>query len=182
MFAILGEISKCQDAVSVILFALLENVVIDGAKFHQFSGIRVRSVNVSGPKVTFQRNIESPDFFVLCLSSEFSQAVMAEFADVDTCLEIINVRAFFQEITDTLNAASPVSFRGFRECHYSERVEKWNERDFGTHPALMKEPDFEMQKEARAIWHPLSPGSIHPITIRSPNLIGLCKDVTHEMN
>lgn len=155
----------------------LHDVVINQPENHEFfkgTTLKARSIHISGPAVTFQRNIESEDLFVLCLSSECSQAVMSEFDNVDTCLEISNINAFFMELTSILTTTTPVRFAGIQECVYAPRVEQWNERNFGIHPALMKEPHFSKQKEVRAIWHSLSPGPIHPVVIKSHKLIDLC--------
>jgi len=100
---------------------------------------------------------------------------MREFEGADSCYEISDPNKFYRVLTETLNSIVPVVFRGFHEVIYQARKEQWNGRDWGHHPALIKETKFSNQSEIRAIWQPRSGQPIQPIIIANYRLIEACR-------
>ena len=101
-----------------------------------------------------------------------------EFEGSDSCVEIIDPEAFFRHISVSLNALSRVTFQGLHRVTYSSREEQWNGSDWGTHPALLKEPSFRAQAELRAIWTPDLEHTIEPMIIGNFEIPAACKTVS----
>ncbi|MFS1506285.1 hypothetical protein BCU13_023365 [Vibrio lentus] len=133
---------------------------------------------ISFENVTFSKEFDSKDFFVLCSSYEKSHAVMSEFEGADTCVQIQDPFSFYSEITKLLNSVTPVVFLGVHQVTYKDRIEEWNGTSWGADPALIKEPGFSQQKEVRAIWAPKFNQSIEPQILASIELGKACKKIT----
>lgn len=133
------------------------------------------ATNVTFQNLTFARNFDVPDCFILCSSCEYSKKTMDEFEGADSCYKISNPHMFYSLITKTLNTITPVIFQGVHKVIYQDRKEKWNGRDWGHHPALIKEKEFSKQEEFRAIWQPLNGQPIHPVIIANYNLMKACQ-------
>jgi len=114
-------------------------------------------------KSTFGRVFSEPDCFILCSSLYKSKETMAEFEGADSCLHVNSLSLFFRLITEVLNLVTPVQFIGLRAVNYQDREEPWNGKDWGRHPALIKETIFKPQGEVRAIWKPMTSEAISPI-------------------
>ncbi|POP84426.1 hypothetical protein CXB38_03890 [Pseudomonas syringae] len=125
--------------------------------------------------VLMVQEFDHPDCFVHCMSSELSKEVMHEFGGADSCLEIKDVSAFYERLTQTLNLHVRVRLLTVSKVSYLPRDEIWNGKDWGVHPALMKEKKFSKQREVRAIWAP-DPGQIiAPIIINDIGLLQFCR-------
>lgn len=124
---------------------------------------------------TAEQEFDHPDCFVHCTSFEYSFKAMSQFEGADSCVEIPDVESFYTRLTHTLRSVVPVRFLTLTTVRYMERHEDWNGRNWGVHPALIKEPIFTPQVEVRAIWIPMSSGAISPIVINDIGLIPLCK-------
>jgi hypothetical protein len=152
--------------------------------FRKFSGLTVTEKITIGAGVTLEAGQTSPDFFLLCFSSELSKAVQRKFDGADACAEIVDSSKFFERVMRALSAFVPVTFQGVHTINYAQRVEERTlERlgqleDGGIHPALIKEREFKAQKELRAVWVPNSTSSIKPTMLCVPGVVGLCRDVT----
>ncbi len=70
----------------------------DREAFRRFSGQTVGKLDL-GDKVTLKGGQTSPDFFLLCLSSELSVNVQHEFDGTDACVEILESEPFLSEVT-----------------------------------------------------------------------------------
>lgn len=125
-----------------------------------------------------RRSFEAPNAFILCTSSVASWIVMRQFEGADSCVKIESEKEFYSLLTTSLNNITPVEFLGVHAVAYKERAEIWNRRDFGIHPALIKERKFRMQSEKRAIWRPLTGNPIEPIIIANIELGKLCSRVS----
>ena len=134
--------------------------------------------NITFNDVLVSREFDHPDCFVFCTSKFRSKKTMREFEGADTCVQITNINAFYNLLTKTINTITPVAFRGVHEVIYTEREEFWNGKDWGRHPALTKETEFEKQGEIRAIWEPLSNKKIEPIILGNYRLCSTCCKVT----
>ena len=147
-------------------------------KLSQF-GIMTGPTEVQFENITIARSFDFPDCFLYCMSHECSRVVMRQFAGADSCVEIINPNGFFQALTEVLNEHIPVTFQGIHECQYQERTEEWNHFDWGTHPAIIKEPipRFIAQKEIRALWFPRYIQNIEPMNIGFYQLARFCNHV-----
>ena len=128
--------------------------------------------------LTIARSFDEPDCFILCPSKVLSKNTMLEFEDADSCYEISNPNEFYRVLTETLNSFVPVVFLGVYEVIYQDKKEQWNGKDWGHHPALIKEPEFKNQSEIRAIWQPRFGHDIKPLIIANYRLIASCKELT----
>jgi hypothetical protein len=124
--------------------------------------------------VEFRMAHESPDCFVVCGSNECSTRTMAQFEGADACLRIIDVQTFVSVIAQELNKITRVEFAGIAEVKYQARLEEWNGRDWGDHPAWIKESEFALQHEVRAIWRPLAGHAISPAFVVDRRLTDCC--------
>lgn len=125
--------------------------------------------------IHISREFEYPDCFVHCVSVEYSMDVLGQFEGADSCVEITDLIGFYNRLTKTLNSHVPVELEAVSTVRYMLRKEEWNSRDWGEHPALMKEPEFSGQVELRAIWRPKFSGEISPILLNDIGLIDFCK-------
>ncbi len=136
-----------------------------------------KPTNVKIEGITIARSFDGPDCFILCTSKVFSKKTMLEFDGADSCYEITNPNYFFELLTDTLNSIVPVFLGGVHEVIYQNRTEKWNGKDWGRHPALIKETEFSNQAEIRAIWQPRYGQPIQPIVIGNYRLGEACREL-----
>lgn len=125
--------------------------------------------------IHMSQNFDQPDCFVHCVSAEYSKDVLEQFEGADSCIEITNLNGFYRRLTEALNSHIPVQLETISTVSYMLREEKWNGRDWGVHPALIKEPEFSKQVEIRAIWRPKFSGDISPIVLNDIGLIDFCK-------
>ncbi|NOH19111.1 hypothetical protein [Vibrio cyclitrophicus] len=132
---------------------------------------------VSFKNVTFSKEFDSKDFFVLCSSYEKSRSVMSEFEGADTCVHILDPFSFYRELTILLNSVTPVVFLGVHQVTYKERIEQWNGTSWGADPTLIKELEFSLQKEVRAIWAPKFNQPIEPQILASIKLGKACQKI-----
>lgn len=141
-----------------------------------FRAIRIEPgvQNVTMHDIRFTQQFDAPDCFIYCVSSVKSSSVLTEFSGAESCVHIIDPRRYFQAITEALSAHTSVDFRGIFEVQYTAREEQWNGHDWGTHPAMIKPPNYGKQHELRAIWQPRRRGPIEPINIGHRDLPGLC--------
>ncbi|CAI8763129.1 Polygalacturonase [Pseudomonas brassicacearum] len=121
------------------------------------------------------QDFNHPDCFVHCTSFDYSCGAMRQFEDADSCVEIPDAVAFYKRLTLTLHNIIPVRLLTLTRVKYMERHEDWNGKNWGIHPALIKEPNFAPQVEVRAIWIPLFSGAISPVIMNDIGLIPLCK-------
>lgn len=125
----------------------------------------------------FHKKINAPDCFVFCSSGTLSRDTMREFEEADSSVEIIDIDRFYALLTGALNAVRSVTFCGIHAVRYQDREEIWNGRDWGHHPALIKETKHRGQAEIRAIWEPLSSAPIQPIITGDYRLGAVCREV-----
>jgi hypothetical protein len=149
-----------------------------------FRAIRIQnSRDIRIENVSFSQQFDEPDCFIYCLSSKNSSHMYREFEGSDSCVEIVNPTAFFKQVSVSLNAITPVTFRGIHPVTYASKEEQWNGADWGTPPAYLKEPEFRPQAELRAIWTPDFEKAIEPVIIGNSQIIATCKRITprHEL-
>jgi len=140
----------------------------------QFNGVKIgRGAHVEN--FTLCQTFDVPDFFIHCTSFEFSRRVMRQFEGAESCVEIFDVNGFYQRLTETLNFNFPVRLLTIEKIQYKERSEVWNGRNWGAHPAIIKEPKFSMQVEVRAIWVPRISDPISPVIINDIGLTNFCR-------
>lgn len=123
--------------------------------------------------VSFSKNFNEADVFILCISKYLSKKIMDQFEGADSCVEITNENLLFQLITETINSITPVRFRGVYEVIYKDREERWDGSTWGRHPSIIKEKEFTPQGELRAIWEPINSSEIQPLIIGNYK-IGAC--------
>ena len=131
---------------------------------------------VSLENVRLSKSFDHPDCFVFCSSAKRSRAVMEEFESADSCVEVFDAPLFYRELTRALKSHTPVVFRGLFPVTYQPREEAWNGRDWGHHPALIKEPIFSQQFEVRAVWTPRFGQAISPLVVGDYRLTAACRE------
>jgi len=141
----------------------------------QFNAIDISgATNVTISNVELVQRFNHPDCFVHCLSASFSTEVLQQFEGADSCAEIHDLQGFYQRLTETLNLHWPVRLLSISKVFYMRREENWNGRDWGVHPALIKEAKFSRQVEIRAIWQPRIAAHISPIILNDIELVRFC--------
>jgi hypothetical protein len=141
-----------------------------------FGAVRIEnSRDIRFENISVSQQFDAPDYFIYCLSSTNSTHMYREFEGSNSCVEITDPEAFFTHVSVSLNALTPVTFRGLHRVTYSSREEQWNGVDWGTNPALLKEPDFRDQAELRAIWTPNFEHTIEPTIIGNSQITAACK-------
>lgn len=142
----------------------------------QFNAINLEgSTDVILENVSVSQEFDHPDCFVHCTSVKYSSDVLRQFDGADSCVEISDLFGFYRRLTETLNSIVPVQLFTLSKVRYMKRHEQWNGRNWGIHPALMKEPEFVRQVEFRAIWIPKFPGAISPIVVNDTGLLSFCR-------
>lgn len=140
-----------------------------GGSFNIGDGCRLKGVRLT-------REIECKNCYILCTSEKLSTNTMAECGDADSCVEIVDIDAFYKVLTETLNSiVGAVRFRGIHKVIYQPRKEEWNGEDLGESPVLVKDRSFSKQHEIRAVWELLSDRSINPVTLSNFRLGSFCK-------
>lgn len=165
------------------VFHHIDHAVLNGGdSIHERAAEEFRAISAPNGSVVckdvqFSKRFDEPDCFVLCASQTCSKRVMREFEGAESCIEIVDQSLFFELLTQALNSIVPVIFRGVYEVTYQDRTEPWNGKDWGSHPALIKESEFSGQDEIRAIWQPIRTTPIEPINLCSYRLVGTCREV-----
>lgn len=142
-----------------------------------------RAIHLGGAKniriqnISLSQEFDVPDCFLYCLSKERSERLYQEFEGADSCVEIFDPHTFFDRVSESLNDITRVRFQGVHEVTYSTRTQEWNGVDWGTHPALLKEPKFQRQAELRAVWTPIYRGTIEPVVIGNLDIPAYCRMV-----
>lgn len=112
----------------------------------------------------------SQDLYIYCMTSEYSPTVMKEFG-CDSCLELVRPNEFCEAISRKIrhramfNGLGPISYQN-KTTHYT--------RPHTLHPAVMKDLEYEYQKEWRAIWIP-EKAPEKPLFINVPRAIRHCR-------
>lgn len=112
----------------------------------------------------------SPDLYIYCMTSEYSDAVMKEFG-CDACLEIIHPAEFFTAISHVIRHKG--RFDGLGPITYSDKTTNYL-KPHQIHPAVMKDTHYEYQKEWRAIWVPRKEPR-KPLFIDVPRAVRHCR-------
>ncbi len=142
---------------------LTENKDMRALKAFRAVEIGKEARNTTIRNMSVSRSVDVPDCFILCSSKYKSKEAMNQFEGADSCVQIVDVGAFYRRVTQAIDRITPVIFRGIFEVTYQEREELWNGRDWGRHPALIKEPKYIQQGELRAIWQPQFQHEIEPL-------------------
>ncbi|WP_152537005.1 hypothetical protein [Pseudomonas syringae] len=135
------------------------------------------SVDIQISDFSMIQEHDHPDCFVHCISSEYSQQVLEQFEGADSCVEIFDVLGFYKRLTSTLNMHVSARLLTIEEVVYKPRHEVWNGKNWGIHPALIKESDFARQHEIRAIWINNSGKPISPVLLNDVGLIPFCRSI-----
>lgn len=142
----------------------------------KFGAIQIEGgENINIIDASLAQEFNHPDCFVHCTSADYSSQVLQQFEGADSCVEIIDLIGFYRRLTETLNSIMPVRFLNICKVAYMQRHEKWNGKDWGVHPALIKEPEFKRQVEIRAIWLPKFSGPLAPVVINDIGLMKYCR-------
>ncbi len=148
----------------------------DFRSLEAFRAMRIEnSTDIRIENCTFAQDFDVPDCFIYCLSSTSSRKMYGEFEGSNSCTEIVDTASFLQLVTESLNAISAVNFQGLHRVTYAPRDEEWNGADWGTHPALLKNPTFSKQAELRAIWTPKFEIEIKPVVIGNSQIPSACR-------
>ncbi|KPG92902.1 hypothetical protein AEQ67_26465 [Pseudomonas sp. RIT-PI-q] len=104
---------------------------------------------------------------------------MDQFEGADMCIEIFNSHFFYKRLTAALNAITPLKKKMpiIEAVTYKTRSETWNGNDWGVSATRIKEPEFQLQREVRAIWYPKYNRPIKPEIINEPLLTQFCREV-----
>ena len=124
-----------------------------------------------GPGVKFNATSESQDYYIYCASALYDKAVMEDF-ECDSCIEILDTRKFFREITKKLKFKA--EYEGLYNIDY-DSITKSYKTPHTTHPALLKDLEYQNQVEVRALWQPKTKpkGSLY---INVPKARKFCKE------
>ena len=142
----------------------------------QYNSVRIEHcTRVVLRDVYMSDRFDHPNCFIHCVSADYSNSVLRQFEGADSCVEITDLAGFYRRLTETLGMHTPVKLLSVSRVSYMDRHESWNGRDWGVHPALIKEPEFSKQVEIRAIWVPEVEGVISPVVINDIGLIRFCK-------
>lgn len=120
--------------------------------------------------------ISNSDLYVFSTSSELSYEVMKRMNPLyDVCIRIDDDNAFFQKLSECLKKRIPNLNGPYNgTCVYIKREQLYsNENDY--HPALIKDPKYDYQKEMRVMWEPTDLSKkIEPVEITCPELARSC--------
>lgn len=112
--------------------------------------------------ITVSREVESQNYYILCMSERSDKATMQRFGKYDSCISIPDPHSFIQAATELLNTVTPVEYCGLHKVAYASKDEPWNGKDSGMDPALFKAERFALDFEWRALWAPLDEKHISP--------------------
>ncbi len=160
----------------------IEHIEVDGPNdpnagmLEMFGAIRLGpGAGVTLRNVRLVKSFDHPNCFIFCTSKRRSAKTMAEFDGADSCVEIFDIERFYSLLTYALNLITPVTFRGLFDVVYQDREEDWNGKDWGHHPARIKERHFLPQYELRAIWEPKYGQVIEPTLVGHFRLGQFCR-------
>lgn len=119
-----------------------------------------------------RETIRSPDFYLYCMTMVPDLDIMQEFG-YDTCIEIININAFIDAISNELSGRA--EFVCIQFCAYTDRFKKFGNED-NIHPALIKDPTYAQQREVRAIWRS-NKTTLEPIILKIEGIGQYCRIV-----
>ena len=131
-----------------------------------------------GPQ-DLRQDFDTSDCFIFCLSGRNSPDLYKEFGGSDTRVRISDIKQFLELITQSLSAIVAVRFKGFQPVTNTSREQQWNGRNWGEHPAMIKEPKFTKQHEYRAIWEPIHAVPIFPVVLGNSKLPLCCEMLGH---
>ena len=93
---------------------------------------------------------QSPDYYIYCVSSQFNKETM-EKSGYDSCIEILDVEAFFKKISKKIKHKA--TYQDVCYVNYQNRETDHLNPHF-LPPALIKDTKYAFQKEVRALWNP----------------------------
>ncbi len=108
-----------------------------------------------GNKISFEQGarivtpINSPNYYIFCASLKFDPDVMARYGGA--CIEILDAKKFFAEISLIMKIKRKTSFQGFYPIVYCNREIDYKQPQ-NIHPALIKDEKRKKDNEVRAIW------------------------------
>lgn len=129
---------------------------------------KVKIILENGARLIAHSNSE--DLYIYCMTSEYSPGVMKEFG-CDACLEIFRPREFFNAISRKIRHKA--KFNGLDPIQYMNKTTHYKS-PHTIHPAVMKDIEYEYQKEWRAIWIP-DKSRREPLYINVPRAIRHCR-------
>lgn len=117
-------------------------------------------IKIGPGKVTFINSSflvteESPDFYIYSTTNIYDKNAMLELG-YDACVRLDDPVNFFRALSHTLRHKG--AYQGLFSCIYMPR-DLPPDKQHDIHPALIKDPTYEIQQEHRAIWRPVS---LHP--------------------
>jgi hypothetical protein len=104
--------------------------------------------------ILMREEIKSPDSYLYCVTHEISTKAMKLF-ESNSVLLINEPKRFFHALSSCLR--KKVSIRpGFiiSDCVYMCRASHYKSPN-PIHPAILKDPSYQYQKEVRVIWEPI---------------------------
>ncbi|MBR8182190.1 hypothetical protein [Burkholderia ambifaria] len=102
----------------------------------------------------FQTDVDHPDAYVWCCSSQKSAEAIAGIDGADTCVEIVDVEGFYAALNVAMAKHGQFETIGPMPVIYHSLVEEWNGRNLGEHPIFLKGESFSAQYEVRIGWVP----------------------------
>lgn len=126
------------------------------------------SLTIQG--ITLEKPINSPNYYIYSTSEVFDKNALNNFG-YDTCIVIENPEQFFAVISKTFRHKGELE--GIFRCQYHPRRLSFDQ-DHGIHPAIIKSPEYENQKEVRTLWKPKKK-SIQPLIIECRKAAKYCK-------
>lgn len=126
------------------------------------------SLTIEG--ITLEKPINSPNYYIYSTTEAFDENALIDFG-YDTCIVIENPEKFFAAISKTLRHKG--DFEGIFRCQYHPRRLP-HDKDHGIHPAIIKSPEYEKQKEVRTLWKPKKK-SVQPIIIECRKASKYCR-------
>ncbi len=121
---------------------------------------------------TFNFTEKSPNCYVYCVTEKFDEKAMVAFG-YDACVRIDNPDMFFRELTRCIEKKHRIVHTLVNSCVYTNRRQQYSQQD-SFHPALIKPPRLEYQKEVRAIWTPALDERIAPFFVTCQQLTQYC--------
>ncbi len=127
--------------------------------------------NVCFRNITLAQTVNSPDMYLFCCSTAADKDAMSKMG-YDSCIEIYNPRAFFNEISLSLGKKSK-GFLGIAKCMYQTRYHHLFDNP-KIPRSLIKPEEYRYQNEARAAWQP-NADEISPILIKNKKIKKHCR-------
>lgn len=152
------EIDLSGDSPEAMFFKERFNIPSSGMKIVMGDGAKVISSE------------HSQDFFIYCVTTEFSRASMEAFG-CDACIEIIRPASFFNAISKKIRHKA--KFEGGAPIIYTDKTTSYA-NPHAIHPARMKSKEYAYQKEFRGIWTP-NEEIKSPLYINVPKAIKACR-------